>query len=270
MPGLMDCVSYFVDPAKEDQNNRGMIRVLLVIDDYGELVYLQTLLKKIGFDVDGVQNQKKVDDLVLSFNPDLIVATSKGKRVNGLKVAERIKRIKGLPKIILLIPTAMSEKMQGFTFNNVDSFIESPVKAVDLLGNLARVVGLDGDQLIEKYRKMKQKLDPDNEADVHLIKNEEGIDESFEDESPRPRSSSSGAVSVNMSPSSITPEERSQRMKTMLKKLKQPKANGFPQDVVKHFNKKIRSEEQLEDTKDLEEERQAFVKAMFKKHSNRN
>jgi hypothetical protein len=64
---------------------------------------------------------------------------------------------------------------------------------------------------------------------------------------------------------SITPEERQKRMQKWLLFMEEPEHDGFPRDVVKLENKRLRQQENEDGLHDLEEERRAFVRSMFKK-----
>jgi response regulator RpfG family c-di-GMP phosphodiesterase len=256
-----------IDPKEESANTDDMQRVLLVVDDYRELVFLQTLLKKMGFDVDGTQNLKKYEDLKLALNPDLIIASSKGKAINGLKMAEELKRPQGIPKFILIVPHKMAQKVFGLQLKNVDGSIDSPIDAKKLLTTVAKVMGIDADPLIEKYNKMMTHLDADQESDLQILKSGplvESEDQMLTELTPR---SVSSGLAPSVRVTSISSEDRAQRMAESLKNLEVPPVNGFAKDVVHQWNKRIRDEEAKQDLKDLEDERQAFVKTLFTKPS---
>ena len=78
-----------------------MIRLLLVIDDYNEMIYLQTILKKLGLDIEAVSNPRKFTDTILGFNPSIVVMTAHGKKVTGFEFAQSMRKKKGLPDLIL-------------------------------------------------------------------------------------------------------------------------------------------------------------------------
>lgn len=250
--------------------------MLLLVDDYRELVFLQTLLKKTGFDVDGTQNGSKYEELKLTLNPELIIASSKGKTINGLKLAEDLKKHNDLPNFILIVPHKMAQKVHGLKLKNVDGIIDSPVDAKKLLVTIAKVAGLDSDALVQKYRKMISTLDTDNEDDLQLLKMQSlsGDDddlrgpEGASDSKPPIEEKGFGERSgVSLNPSTISDKDRQSRMQKALDELDEPRADGFSSDVVHKWNRRIRSEEKREDLEDLEDERQRFVKTLFKKPS---
>ncbi len=232
---------------------RGMKRILLVVDDYGELLFLQTLLKKLGFDVDGIQNERSFEDSVLNLNPDMIIATAKGKRVNGLELAEGIRKVRGLPNVILLANGAMWDRLNGLQMNSVDGVLQSPVGANKLLGMIADIFALDKPALLEKYRKLKANLSPDQEADAQILKR---AIQAAED----------GGVPGNIiKPSTMTSEQREKRYQEHIARIGPLKPSHYPRERIVQFTKEIRASEDPAESAKLEEERQSFVKALFRK-----
>src|SRR5580700_5245585 len=104
-----------------------MLRVLLVLEDYGELVFLQILLSKLGFDVGTVKNPKAMQDSMAKLNPDVVFLTAKGKRVNGTELSAQIKRVQGRPKIVLLAPTPIRDRLSKVEIQHAEAVLESPV-----------------------------------------------------------------------------------------------------------------------------------------------
>lgn len=247
-----------------------MLRVLLAVDDYGELLFLQTLLKKLGFDVDGIQSEQRFEEAFLALNPDMIIATARGKRINGMEIAEGLRRSKGLPKVLLLAPSAIIEKLRGIEIQNVDALLESPVGALGLLAELALHGGIDRQALIDKYKKLKATLSPEREADLHILRRDAEAEEWL-------KSGAGGSAAVDqgvaetlesvspLKPSSMSEEARRERFKAMIDKTEKPQNDRFPRERIVQFHKEIRAQEQSEDTRELEEERQGFVKALFRK-----
>lgn len=253
-----------------------MLRVLLAVDDYGELLFLQTLLKKLGFDVDGIQSEQRFEEAFLALNPDMIIATAKGKRINGMEIAEGLRRSKGLPKVLLLASSAIIEKLRGIEIQNVDALLESPVGALSLLAELALHGGIDRQALIDKYKKLKATLSPEREADLQILRRDAEAEEwlksggggaiAADQQGPPNLGSAEIPESVSpLKPSSMSEETRRERFKAMIDKTEKPQNDRFPRERIVQFHKDIRAQEQSEDTRELEEERQGFVKALFRK-----
>ena len=280
-----------------------MLRTLLVIDDYGEMVFLQTLLKKVGFDVEGIQSPRAVGDAILNFNPDLIILTANGKRINGVDISEGIKRASGRPRLVLLVPEQLMDRFQGVQLKNIDAFVGSPIKPAALLQKVAEVGGLDGALLAEKYAKLKSSQvqseenlkvmssDQDVSDENHLQIISGKIDEDNgpqrvggeEDSAHKPRFSlkkeardltktaghqeSDESTAVSQQP--LSPEERSMRYQKALESMETPKFDGLPTERVREFHKQIRNQEKPGDLKPLEEERKEFVRTLFKTAKNK-
>ncbi len=132
-----------------------MLRVFLVIDDYNELIYLQSLLKKLGLDVEGVQNQKKYADMSLGFNPHILITSAKGKKVDGLQLTQSLYRKRGLPKVIALKSNDYAINVDDYRDSGVDEILDSPVSPRKLILSIANLGGIDETALLEKYSKIK-------------------------------------------------------------------------------------------------------------------
>lgn len=61
-----------------------MGRVLLVVEDYSQLVLIEGTLKKIGMDVLGLKTEHSLENHLMTFSPDLIFLTAFGKKSEGI------------------------------------------------------------------------------------------------------------------------------------------------------------------------------------------
>lgn len=269
-----------------------MLRLLLVIDDYNEMVYLQTLLKKLGFDVEGIQNQRKFEESLLSVNPQVVVATARGKRVDGLAIANEMAKKAVRPKIILLRTSQQGISEKEFELPQIDVVLDSPVNIKLLLGALAQVGGIDDQVLLDKYSKLKTKAEEPVEEDVLKTFKEsvfgaetseelrpEKVDTTLsppvemrdeEGQSASTGKAQSGATeaAVQLKPTNMTEAQRKERFENVLKDLELPKNNGFDPSQVKTHNRQLRQAENIDELHDLEEERKSFVKALFNRRKN--
>lgn len=232
-----------------------MRRVLLYLDDYSELVYMETLFKKLGFDAQGVQSQRAFDEALLGLNPEVCIMTARGKRVHGLDIAENLSNHSRHTKIVLFAPRGLAEKLDAKNVPFVDAWVETPPSIPTLLTTLASSMGMDAKILLEKYNKIRANL-----KDVQgyqpapdLVGGTEQVDEDDKQ--------MGGLYPVT---STMSDQDRKQRYQAALTGLEKPDINGFSRDKVEHWTKFIRREEREEQLRDLEEERSSFVKALFK------
>lgn len=268
-----------------------MLRVMLVIDDYNELVYLQTMLKKVGFDVDGIQNQRSFDDHRLSFNPEVILATAMSSGVNGLEMAEKLKRPHGVPKVLLILPSKLSGKMDQLKLSNVDATITSPINPRRLLEALSSLGGLQKDQLLEKYDKIRAGLREVDRGDERRVgagaeaegaalsegsgaqteqarvetEETQGREISSEVQTPSVANAASTKGSVKLAKSGLSDEERRQRFEKTLAELEEPRSDGLPHKRLVQHTKELRASINSEEIESLDKQRQEFVRALFKK-----
>lgn len=152
-----------------------MLRVFLVIDDYNELIYLQSLLKKLGFDVEGLQNQRKYSDVSLGFNPQILIATAKGKKVDGLALSRSITKRRGIPKIIAL--KSAGERLTAAELDEcgVDQVLDTPINVKKLLVAIANLGSVEEAVLLEKYAKvMANSQITDEDAQAVMIVEDDG------------------------------------------------------------------------------------------------
>ncbi len=234
-----------------------MLRVLLVLEDYGELMFLQTVLKKIGFDVDSTQNPRKFSDSVLGMNPEVIVMTASGKRIKGTELIQSIKRVRGMPKVILIKATALSTK-ETLDSLEVEGWLDSPVRAPDLLAKIAEIMNLNNQLLQDKLLKMRmQDVTPDEARVLKLDADEERA------ESMHKAEQSSGNFGA-LKASTMSSADRQNRFKKFIDAEK-PAKHGFALKEVQDQIKDLRKSEDPGALEDLERERKAFVKHLFKK-----
>jgi len=229
-----------------------MLRVLMVLEDYGELMFLQAVLKKIGFDVDAIQNPRSFEEGVLRMNPDVLVMTALGKRVNGLELSRGLRRVRGTPRVILIHAQGTVTPEGEST---VDVWVQSPVGALDLIDHIADYCGLNKPVLQEKFQKLQIR---EIEENVRVLKLDQDIGPSLE-------KSADGDTqhSGRLTPSTLKKEDREERYRKFMSGATPPK-DGFSVKDVQAKIRELREAERPEDLEDLERERREFVEHLFR------
>jgi hypothetical protein len=133
-----------------------MNKILLVYEDYADLMNVEASLKKIGFDVLGVTNEYSLSEQVLSFNPEVVVANGRvGGKVASLGVGKRLKEMSRWPgKVVLIFPANGKPTTQDLTKIRTDLMLEAPVPPLRLIQVLAKLLGHDEAQLLERLNKI--------------------------------------------------------------------------------------------------------------------
>ncbi len=129
---------------------------MLVIDDFNELVGLETLFRRLGFDVLSLGRESLVAEAVLGFPPDLAVATGLGRHVNGLSLAPKLRYGTSQPKLVVLLPYRDPEEGSRPELRDaeIDAVIETPFDPRVALRVVAQLLSLDADPILEKYAKI--------------------------------------------------------------------------------------------------------------------
>jgi DNA-binding NarL/FixJ family response regulator len=133
-----------------------MIKVLLAFEDYNELTLTESYLKKVGFDVVGISNEVLIQDQILSFNPDIIVAFGKNQKVSSFSVGQKMKenhRYHG--RVVIIVPKDVRPSPNDMLKMKMDAIMEAPVSAEKLIQVLCRLSGQAPVIFLEKLNKAR-------------------------------------------------------------------------------------------------------------------
>ncbi len=228
-----------------------MVRLLLVIEDYGERMYLQTVLKKLGMDVDSIPHPRGLSEALLRMNPDILLMTGTGGQVNGLELSRGVSRRRGLPHVILTRPTG-SRPIEAPEYVR---WIESPVSTPKLLDQISESMKLDSEILRDKYAKLRAKT-----AESSGIRD---LNYTPADDEPSLARSHTSSSNLSMEPSAMSSQDRAERYSKFLKG-DMPSNSGFSVKRVEEQVKELRSQKPTETQAELERQRQEFVRQLFK------
>ncbi|UYL07624.1 hypothetical protein B9G69_011260 [Bdellovibrio sp. SKB1291214] len=131
-----------------------MSKILLVYEDYADLMSVESTLKKVGFDVIGLSSEYAVSDQIISFNPDVVIGAGKGAKVSSLGVGKRLKEMsRWSGKSVLIFPAGFKPSPQDLIKLRVDMILEAPVAPLRIVQVLAKLLGQDEGALLEKLNK---------------------------------------------------------------------------------------------------------------------
>ena len=131
-----------------------MNKILLVYEDYADLMNVESTLKKVGFDVIGLTNEYTVAEQVLAFNPDLVVGSGRGGKVSSLGVGKRLKEMhRWQGKSVLIFPAKFKPEPQDLIRIRVDMMLEAPVPALRLIQVSGKLLNHDEAVLLERLNK---------------------------------------------------------------------------------------------------------------------
>lgn len=131
-----------------------MRKIMLVVDDFKEMVALETFFRRVGFDVLSLGKDILVNDALLRFTPDLVIATAKGRAVEGTKLALKMKKLSPAPRVALLIQQGGASAVNEETRSTVDAVLETPFQPRQALVVVGKLLQLDSAPLLAKYEKI--------------------------------------------------------------------------------------------------------------------
>jgi hypothetical protein len=130
-----------------------MRKVMLVIDEIQQLVGLETFLRRLGFDVLSLSKDSTVTDSLLGFQPEIAIVSRQGRNVDGVKVAQKLKRSMTPPPRIALCYSGLQPNLSTEEQKSIDALMEIPAAGESAIRLLAQLSGLKVEPLLEKYRK---------------------------------------------------------------------------------------------------------------------
>jgi hypothetical protein len=131
-----------------------MRKVLLVVEDYQDLVGIENILRRVGFDVLSVGKDILVADAILGFVPEIVIATLRGRLVDAAKVSFRLAKLYPSPKLAVLTTVENVGNLTAEQREFIDGIIAVPVNPVSLIRTVAQLGGLDSAPLVEKFQKL--------------------------------------------------------------------------------------------------------------------
>ncbi len=215
-----------------------MKRILLVLEDYNEQSFIETLFKKIGFDVLSLRNEVMLSDNLLTFKPDVVIGTGDGPKIKGSRISKKVRERGFAAHMILLFPINKINDQKLMEQFKDEVCMETPINPRQLIGTLCDLTKLNAETVFQKYEKLpiSKMGGGKNSRDLLTIISGKGGD------------------------------SRESKYADILNKSPQYEDKGFSKDKVATEVEKIREfEKGHPDLKELDKMRQDFVVALYKK-----
>lgn len=147
-----------------------MEKVLLVFEQYTEMIVFETALQKTGYKTLGITNDYSVGEKLLSFNPDYIVVYGTSGRVKTINVGRKLHELtKWKGKSILIFHPDQRPDASDFRVIKSDMILEFPLTPSQIVMTLAEMSQLSDSELHEKL----SKLSSDEEEETHQFQNQD-------------------------------------------------------------------------------------------------
>lgn len=148
-------------------------KILLISDDFSALQQMQVDLMKVGLDVQTSSSEKRLQDQLMSFPADALVAFGRGDSHLALRVGQKLRELgKSALKVILILPAGLLAKEKNslaplLAQVRMDLLWEEPVTQEQLLRGLANLLSMDAQILLGKFQRrmaaLPETLAPDKE-----------------------------------------------------------------------------------------------------------
>ena len=132
-----------------------MDRVLLIMDDIQYCRHVEMTLRKVGFDVESINNEFNLNEAQVGFNPDYIVCKGNSSRLSPVNVAKKLKEStsKVVPKVILILPEGFVISNEDLIKLKMDLLLFDPISTLKLAMSLFSLVGGDVEFIKDKLLK---------------------------------------------------------------------------------------------------------------------
>lgn len=209
-----------------------MKKILLIIEVPGLLRHLQPLLLKLGFDVHGIAQELSLSEQLISFHPDLLIVAGQGKKIRVESILRRIQGQRKAPKVLNMVEDLKNKTV----VKGVDCELSLPLLIDELVLALAELLRLDLETL-------RSRLNLTASQKKEGGKSHAKVNVSFED-----------------------PQRRDKYLK-IVEKMEIPEQKSLNKGLGQHLMKKQLQEMDAEGLEDLDQQRKAFVEAMYKKET---
>jgi hypothetical protein len=233
-----------------------MVKTLLVYEDFNELTLTESYLKKVGFDVIGISNEVLIQDQILGFNPDIIVAHGKNLKVSSFSVGQKLKENhKYTGKVVIVVPHGVRPAPEEIMRIKMDAVIEAPVNPEKLIQVLARLGRVPSAPLLEKFHRARM-ADPDLERAVAVARASE-----LAAQAPTSEEATSSKIFIP-----IQDTARAQKYSNVIKSTKiDPSTTTFERKEVRDRQKEMKKDWDFDEMEEMDQLRREFAEALFKK-----
>jgi|GEM_PF-1932596 len=248
-----------------------MVKVLIFSEDYSESTKLQTELKKVGFDVSLSNTATRVSDLILTLNPDVVLAMAVQKS-SSLSIVQKLKELnffKG--KAIAVVAHGERPQPAELVKARADLLMESPIGSRRLIEIIAKLMQIEVGPLLEKLNRTAQTTSESNRDRLGSSAAGAGRGSQIEKETvqfvrgSKPEAEEQHAPPVSLQVSLNDPE-RASRYNKLAATVKIDKAqSSHARQEIKMRQAELRKDWDSEVMKDLDKLRREFVAALFKK-----
>lgn len=249
-----------------------MKKIMLVIDDFQELVHIESVLKRVGFDVLSIGKEVLLADAIVGFHPDILMASARGRAVDGFRLAPRIKKMTPPPRVALVVATNQTITLTNEVRPFVDALIEAPIDGKRLIQIVAQLAGIASENLLKKYEKLSASGLKSSDGSIRVSDGHGAARDTIVVNGGAASSAQDKAVHwdprANAGTASTARTLRSDRYEKFLTDHTEEVSAVLPAEAAKKAMEKLRDDSSNEKPalEKIDDEKREFVKVMFTKN----
>lgn len=253
-----------------------MRKVLIAIEDYNEMLFVESFFKRLGFDTVSIQKITKLLDSVIAFAPNLIVSNYPTKSLPYNETIEKWKKycssMSQVP-VFLALAKLTSATVDVENLKMFDGVLESPFQIGPAIQTVAELMSLNENILKSKWDTLRQaskdaKQQQRESNEMEFITSSQRRD-SFELNHQHIKSGNTSPpiFKINDPNSPSDQGSRFERYQSFLKSQPIHSGKTLSAAAMKQFSKRaaIDTKDMPPDDEDLKAQADSFLKSLFSK-----
>lgn len=123
-------------------------------DDYNEGLRVETILRKVGFDVVSLGSEASLDKEILGFRPEVVIAAGQTSQLSSVSIGMKLKKHRTFSGAVILgFPEGFKVEPDDLLNIRVDQILSFPFdvsKLIEVLGNL---LNIESQPLLDKLKR---------------------------------------------------------------------------------------------------------------------
>lgn len=131
-----------------------MKKVFLLVEDHNNLSRCDTVLKKVGFDVEASSSIWTLQEKIMGLNPELVLLWFRpGGKNNPVEFASKVREQAVHKGKLVVVAEGVRFEPRDIMANKIDGILEAPLESEKLVSIVSTLVGLKADLMVEKLRR---------------------------------------------------------------------------------------------------------------------
>lgn len=123
-------------------------------DDYNEGLRVETILRKVGFDVVSLGSEASLDKELLAFHPEVVIAAGQTSQLSSVSIGAKLKKHRTFTgSVILGFPEGFKVAPEDLLKIRVDQILVFPFDISKLIEALGATLNIESQPLLDKLKR---------------------------------------------------------------------------------------------------------------------